>query len=126
MPARAQRKVELIKKRICICNRRCGQTWLNKASDQEAIAGLPLICESQVVEYLPSFYFGSLLIMFGVEILSDWLLHSWAKVTKKEYLLLWATFIAVMLGKTSGSCLLSLSLVPWCCFSIVRLLDSSV
>lgn len=52
----------------------------------------------QLVQYLPNFYFGSLLLLFGVEILSDWLLFSWAKVTKKEYLLLWATFIAVMFG----------------------------
>ena len=52
----------------------------------------------QVVEYLPTFYFGSLLLLFGVEIVTDWLLRSWYKVTKKEYVLLWATFLAVMLG----------------------------
>ena len=50
------------------------------------------------MEYLPNFYFGSLLLLFGAEILTDWLLRSWTKVTKKEYVLLWATFIAVMLG----------------------------
>ena len=55
-------------------------------------------CNVKVVEYLPTFYFGSLLLLFGVEITLDWLVRSWAKVTKKEYLLLWATFIAVMLG----------------------------
>ena len=50
------------------------------------------------------FYFGSLLLLFGVEILSDWLIRSWAKVTKKEYLLLWATFLAVMLGMPALQC----------------------
>ena len=53
---------------------------------------------AQVVSYLPSFYFGSLLLLFGVEILSDWLLKSWKKVTRKEYGLLLATFAAVMIG----------------------------
>lgn len=52
----------------------------------------------QVVSYLPSFFFGSLLLLFGVEILTDWLVHSFVKVTKKEYLLLLATFAAVLIG----------------------------
>ena len=56
---------------------------------------------AQVVSYLPKFYFGSLLLLFGVEILSDWLLKSWKKVTRKEYGLLLATFAAVMIGEPS-------------------------
>ena len=59
---------------------------------------------AQVVSYLPSFYFGSLLLLFGVEILSDWLLKSWKKVTRKEYGLLLATFAAVMLGAPLEQC----------------------
>ena len=52
----------------------------------------------QIVHYVPKFYFGSLLMMFGVEILRDWLLFSFRKVHKKEYVLLWLTFLAIMIG----------------------------
>lgn len=33
-----------------------------------------------VVEYMPNFFFGSLLMLFGVEITLDWLFHSYHKV----------------------------------------------
>ncbi len=58
--------------------------------------GMP--CCLQIVHYVPKFYFGSLLMMFGVEILRDWLLFSFRKVHKKEYILLWLTFLAIMIG----------------------------
>ncbi len=35
-----------------------------------------------VVQYLPNFFFGALLVVFGVEIISDWLVHSYFKVTQ--------------------------------------------
>lgn len=38
-------------------------------------------------------------MMFGVEILRDWLLFSFRKVHKKEYILLWLTFLAIMIGE---------------------------
>lgn len=33
-----------------------------------------------IIHYLPNFFFGSLLMLFGVEILMDWLIHSFKKV----------------------------------------------
>ena len=32
-----------------------------------------------IIHYLPNFFFGSLLMLFGVEILADWLIHSYKK-----------------------------------------------
>lgn len=34
-----------------------------------------------VIHYLPNFFFGSLLALFGVEIILDWLILSFSKVT---------------------------------------------
>ncbi|KAG2444838.1 hypothetical protein HXX76_001579 [Chlamydomonas incerta] len=48
------------------------------------------------IQYLPSFYFGALLVWFGIEISRDWLILSYRKLSRAEYLLLWATFIAIM------------------------------
>ncbi|KAG2448594.1 hypothetical protein HYH02_006485 [Chlamydomonas schloesseri] len=48
------------------------------------------------IQYLPSFYFGALLVWFGIEISRDWLILSYRKLSRPEYLLLWATFIAIM------------------------------
>jgi SulP family sulfate permease len=53
----------------------------------------------QALPYLPSFYFGSLMMLIGWEIIRDWLIGSYYKVTPKEFGLLWATFIAISLGK---------------------------
>jgi hypothetical protein len=49
-----------------------------------------------VVQYLPNFFFGALLVVFGIEIAGDWLVRSYAKVTRAEYVLLLATFVAIM------------------------------
>eukprot|EP00884_Botryococcus_braunii_P017695 jgi/Botrbrau1/4609/Bobra.60_2s0094.1 len=49
-----------------------------------------------VVQYMPNFFFGSLLMLFGVEITLDWLFHSYHKVTRAEFALLWATYLAIM------------------------------
>ncbi|CAD7702019.1 unnamed protein product [Ostreobium quekettii] len=54
------------------------------------------------VNYLPNFFFGALTIWIGVDILLDWLVISYTKVTLMEYGLLWITFIGVValgLGK---------------------------
>ena len=57
-----------------------------------------------VVPLFPLCLFGSLLTLFGVEILMDWLVHSKEKVGGgAEYLLLWGTFISiVVLGLERG------------------------
>lgn len=49
-----------------------------------------------VIQYVPKFFFGALLVVFGVEILTDWLGHSFYKVSLVEYLLLLATLAATM------------------------------
>lgn len=36
-----------------------------------------------VVQYIPTFFFGSLLILFGVEITLDWLIYSYRKARSK-------------------------------------------
>lgn len=43
----------------------------------------------------PNFFYASLLAVFGIEIMLDWLGRSAAKVSRFEYALLWFTFIAI-------------------------------
>lgn len=47
-------------------------------------------------QYMPNFFFGALLVWFGVEISRDWLILSYFKLTRIEYGLLWLTFGFVM------------------------------
>lgn len=56
--------------------------------------------------------------MFGVEILRDWLLLSFRKVHKKEYILLWLTFLAIMIGEILSICLLA-SVAGSSCGSVI-------
>ncbi|GIL50885.1 hypothetical protein Vafri_6858 [Volvox africanus] len=49
-----------------------------------------------VVQYMPNFFFGALLVWFGVEISKDWLILSYRKLSRAEYVLLWATFVSIM------------------------------
>ncbi|KIY98753.1 hypothetical protein MNEG_9207 [Monoraphidium neglectum] len=63
------------------------------------IAGVELavfLLPFAVAPYLPLFFYGSLLVVFGIEIAGDWLVRSRKKVTRPEYLLLLATFFAIM------------------------------
>ena len=53
-------------------------------SDFAYIAGVELglfLLPISIIHYLPNFFFGSLLMLFGVEILMDWLIHSFKKVS---------------------------------------------
>lgn len=47
------------------------------AGSEFALFAIPV----SVVQYMPNFFFGSLLMIFGVEIIADWLLFSYRKVT---------------------------------------------
>ncbi|GLI60655.1 hypothetical protein VaNZ11_002855 [Volvox africanus] len=49
-----------------------------------------------VVQYMPNFFFGALLVWFGIEISKDWLILSYRKLSRAEYVLLWATFLSIM------------------------------
>ncbi|EFJ45005.1 hypothetical protein VOLCADRAFT_94701 [Volvox carteri f. nagariensis] len=51
-----------------------------------------------VVQYMPNFFFGALLVWFGIEISRDWLILSYRKLSRPEYVLLWATFLSIMNG----------------------------
>ena len=41
----------------------------------------PPICAAAVIQYMPNFFFGSLLLWFGIEITRDWLVMSFYKMT---------------------------------------------
>ena len=51
----------------------------------------------------PNFFYASLLAVFGIEIMLDWLGRSFAKVSHFEYGLLWFTFIAICQGAPCAS-----------------------
>ncbi len=51
----------------------------------------------------PNFFYGSLLAVFGIEIVADWLGRSWAKVSRAEYTLLWVTFLAICQGADTAT-----------------------
>jgi len=56
-----------------------------------------------LVEYLPLFFFGSLMLWIGFEITKDWLLSARSRMTSLEYVLLWMTFGAItVLGLEGG------------------------
>ena len=103
------------------CNRRPGRCWihgiLHLFADPVCAAGgvstkiqgfvisisqaslffLPI----SVVQYVPNFYFGALLMVFGIEILFDWLVAPFGRVSRAEYLLLWGTFLAIVNSESS-------------------------
>ena len=54
---------------------RCDPVNGSAAGVEFALFLLPI----SIIHYLPNFFFGSLLMLFGVEILADWLLHSYKK-----------------------------------------------
>lgn len=62
------------------------------AISQASLFFLPI----SVVQYVPNFYFGALLMVFGIEILFDWLVAPFGRVSRAEYLLLWGTFLAIV------------------------------
>jgi SulP family sulfate permease len=48
------------------------------AACEFAMFALPI----SIVQYLPSFFFGSLLVWFGVEIVLDWMYRSYYKLSR--------------------------------------------
>eukprot|EP00793_Prasinoderma_coloniale_P003091 PRCOL_00006558-RA len=50
-----------------------------------------------MVNYLPSFFLGSLLVFFGLEIIIDWLVFSVRRIGVQDYLMLLVTFAATVL-----------------------------
>eukprot|EP01025_Chloroclados_australasicus_P026602 TRINITY_DN2642_c0_g2_i1.p1 TRINITY_DN2642_c0_g2~~TRINITY_DN2642_c0_g2_i1.p1 ORF type:complete len:900 (-),score=76.19 TRINITY_DN2642_c0_g2_i1:308-3007(-) len=72
------------------------KTFINAAVISLAEILLFLIPGS-VVRYFPNFYLGALMVWFGVEISYDWLIISYKKCTKVEYMLLLSTFTLIMI-----------------------------
>jgi sulfate permease, SulP family len=48
------------------------------------------------VQYLPNFYYGALMLVFGLEIGLDWLVYSYSKFTRSEYVLTLTVFVIIM------------------------------
>ena len=68
-----------------------------------AIEAAAFFAPISILPYLPNFYYGSLLTVFGIDIVRDWLFGARRKVTRGEYALLWATFgLVVGLGLEVG------------------------
>jgi hypothetical protein len=49
-----------------------------------------------LVHFLPNFYYGSLLMVIGVDIISEWLFATWPRVKKAEFVLSWLSFLATL------------------------------
>eukprot|EP00892_Ulva_mutabilis_P011320 jgi/Ulvmu1/8560/UM045_0002.1 len=51
---------------------------------------------ASVIQLLPNFYYGALLLVFGLEITLDWLVFSYSRFTATEYALTLAVFTVIM------------------------------
>lgn len=79
-----------------------------------------IICEiivtvlpKSILAFLPSMFFGSVMLLIGIDLLYDWLLESRHKFGCKEYIIVWFTFIAIcatnlQVGMLSGCVLTAL------------------
>lgn len=65
--------------------------WVISASEAIVFA-LPF----SIVQYLPTFFLGSLMLWFGVEISRDWLILAAFRLNRTEYVLLWLTFGSIL------------------------------
>jgi sulfate permease, SulP family len=58
------------------------------------------------VQYLPNFYYGALMLVFGLEIALEWLVLSFSKFTRGEYVLTLSVFVIIIFAtsqfKVSG------------------------
>eukprot|EP01043_Picozoa_sp_COSAG02_P072980 COSAG02_NODE_13992_length_1323_cov_1.394608_1_plen_378_part_01 len=50
-----------------------------------------------IAAYLPHFFFGAVLVFIAIDLLLDWLIHSFHKVSMAEYAIIWCTFLAISL-----------------------------
>ncbi|KAJ0403528.1 hypothetical protein P43SY_010071 [Pythium insidiosum] len=70
-----------------------------------AIVLLPI----SVMSYMPRFFFAATLIFIAIDLMVEWLIHVYHKVLLREYIVLWASFIAINwvsleLGMLLGIC----------------------
>mmetsp|Transcript_99558 Transcript_99558/g.249607 ORF Transcript_99558/g.249607 Transcript_99558/m.249607 type:complete len:487 (+) Transcript_99558:2-1462(+) len=87
-----------------------------------------------ILQFFPGFFIGGIMAFFGIDIMLDWLVNSRSKVSFREYLLVWFTFIAIMLtslingiaiGTAASACLFLLGYSHAPVFQIKRGLTSS-
>ena len=84
----------------------------------ERFAGLVIIVVEAVVfvlpwsvsAYLPHFFFGAVLSFIAFDLMSDWLIHSYVKLTPYEFAIVWGTFIAINLTSLVVGMLIGLML----------------
>lgn len=60
--------------------RRLRYAFLHLLVEPSPSATCAALCLPAVVQYLPNFFFGALLTVFGIEIAGDWLVRSYEKV----------------------------------------------
>jgi SulP family sulfate permease len=58
---------------------------------------LLFISPVNVAAFLPHFFFGAVLVFIAIDLMLDWLVHSFHKVSMAEYAIVWATFLAISL-----------------------------
>jgi MFS superfamily sulfate permease-like transporter len=55
-----------------------------------------LVVPVSAVHYLPNWYFGALLIVIGTDIMFEWLVATYARVKKAEFVLSWVSFLVIL------------------------------
>ena len=63
-----------------------------------------------LIQFIPNFYFGALLFWFGVDICGSWLVLSYRKLSRFEFVLLWLTFLAILQAGLEGGILIGIIL----------------
>ena len=72
------------------------------ATDSRMVGGI--LCAAElllfvlpinIAAYLPHFFFGAVLVFIAIDLLLDWLVHSFHKVSIAEYAIIWCTFLAI-------------------------------
>lgn len=87
--------------RHCTCTCR-GQPVNRPPPSSLAPAGMFALPGSGLVQYLPCFFFGSLLLLFGLEIMLDWMLRSYHKLSAAGELRCDSPLAAVLLVVARG------------------------
>lgn len=63
-----------------------------------------------LVNYLPSFFLGSLLVFFGIEIIIDWLIYSVRRIGAADYVMLLITFACTLLTNVEYGVIIGLAI----------------
>lgn len=86
------------------------------AAGQLAVFLLPCA----LVQLLPNFYYGSLLIVIGADIMQEWLVATRRRIKRAEFALSWLAFLATV--ALTAMLPVKVRLVPVCCVIFVACL----